>query len=187
MNFGTITSTLAILSLLAGGIGLVLLISLLFPGGRARLAQELKGQERLAIGAAWVVALVASGGSLYYSEGAGFVPCLLCWYQRIAMYPLVLVLGAGALFADRHVIRYGLPLTVVGLLIALYHVGIQFQPALDAGVCTAGVPCSARYIAIFGFVSIPVMAAGGFLLIAGLLGALWATSREAAPLQDPPA
>lgn len=110
-------------------------------------------------------------GSLYYSEVVGFVPCELCWWQRIAMYPLVLVLGVAAVRGDRRVAWYGLPLSVVGLAIALYHILIQFQPTLDVGMCDGGVPCTARYLSVFGFVSIPVMASGGFLLVTGLLAA----------------
>jgi disulfide bond formation protein DsbB len=171
MNFGTVTSSLAILSLLSAGLGLLLLALLLVPAGRRRLALELGGQTRIILGSAFAVATVASMGSLYYSDVVGFVPCLLCWYQRIAMYPLVPILGIAALRGDRSVRWYGLPLAVVGLGIALYHVVIQFQPALDAGMCSAAAPCSARYLSVFGFVSLPVMAASGFILIAGLLWA----------------
>lgn len=169
MNFGTVTSSLATLSLLAGGLGLLLLALLLVPSGRRRLALEMRGQTRVLLGSAFTVAIVASGGSLYYSEAVGFVPCLLCWYQRIAMYPLVPILGIAAIRGDGAVRWYGLPLAVVGLGIALYHVVIQFQPVLDAGMCSEAAPCSARYLSVFGFVSIPVMAASGFILIAALL------------------
>jgi len=178
MNFGTITSTLASLSLLAGGLGLVLLLLVALPAGRAALRREMAGRERLMLGIAWLVAGVSTFGSLYYSQVAGFVPCVLCWYQRIAMYPLVLLLGVGLLRPDGSASRYGLPLSVVGLGIALYHIAIQFQPALETNVCDVGVPCTARYLSVYGFVSIPVMAAGGFLLISGILAALWLAGRS---------
>jgi len=171
MNFGTITNTLATLSLLCGILGILLLVLLVIPGARSRIRDEVAGQTRLLLGLAWLVAAGATAGSLYYSEVAGFVPCELCWWQRIAMYPLVLILGVAAVRSDRRVAWYGLPLSVVGLAIALYHVLIQFQPTLDVGMCGGGVPCTARYLSVFGFVSIPVMASGGFLLITGLLAA----------------
>ena len=82
------------------------------------------------------------------------------------------------LVRDGRVWRYGLPLSVVGLAIAAYHVLIQFQPALDAGTCSAAAPCTARYVAVYGFISIPVMAGSGFLLITSLLLTLWAVDRK---------
>jgi disulfide bond formation protein DsbB len=115
------------------------------------------------------VALVATAGSLYFSEVAHLTPCSLCWYQRIAMYPLALVLGVGAVRADLAVWRYALPLAAVGLLIAGYHVALEWRPTLDVGVCSTGVPCSVRYFAAFGFVSIATMSAAAFLLILALL------------------
>ena len=112
---------------------------------------------------------LAMGGSLYLSEVAGLLPCLLCWYQRIAMYPLVLVLGVGVLRGEAGAWRYAVPLSVVGLCISLYHVALQLQPALDVVTCDTGAPCSVRYLAVFGFVSIPWMAGGAFLLITALM------------------
>jgi hypothetical protein len=169
MSFVAVTQSLASLALLSGLAGLALLFAVAVPASRRALAERVEGGERGLVGFAAAVALVATAGSLYYSEVVGFVPCILCWYQRIAMYPLVLVLGVGVLRKDVNAWSYGLPLSVVGLAIALYHVTIQFRPALDVGACGTGVPCTARYLAIFGFVSLPVMAAGGFLLISGLL------------------
>ncbi len=180
MNFVALTQSMATLSLVAGAMGIGLLVALLLPPLRRPLLAAASGSENLLVGAAAATAFLASAGSLYYSEVVGFVPCILCWYQRIAMYPLVLVLGVGALRRDRAAWTYGVPLAAVGLLIALYHITIQFRPALDVGVCTAGVSCTARYLAIFGFVSIPVMAAGAFFLVLGLL-ALAATSQRADP------
>ncbi len=180
MNFVAVTQSLASLALLSGLAGIVLLVALAVPASRRAVAKRVEGGERGLVAFAAVVALVSSAGSLYYSEVVGFIPCILCWYQRIAMYPIVLVLGVGLVRKDRNAWAYGLPLAVVGLLIALYHVMIQFQPALDVGACGTGVPCTARYLAIFGFVSIPVMASGGFLLIAGLLLA----ARAGYALQD---
>ncbi|MDZ7780520.1 MAG: disulfide bond formation protein B [Gemmatimonadota bacterium] len=108
------------------------------------------------------------------------MPCVLCWYQRIAMYPLVVVLGVGMVRGDASVWRYGLPLAVIGAGIAAYHVGIQLQPALDVGVCSAGASCTGRYLNVFGFVSIPVMAGGAFLLVASLMALVAWIERGAA-------
>lgn len=119
---------------------------------------------------AWLVAMACMVGSLIYSEVFGFEPCLFCWYQRIAMYPLAFVLLVGAVRRDRAVAAYGLPLSIVGLGISIWHVLVQNVAALQgAGACDPDNPCSAKYVDLFGFVSIPVMAAAGFLLITVLL------------------
>jgi hypothetical protein len=180
LSYAAFSQTAGTLALLAAIAGLLLLVTWLVPAGRRALVARLGGEERSLVGLAWLTAAVASTGSLYYSEGFGLVPCVLCWYQRIAMYPLVLVLGVGLLTRDGRVWRYGLPLSVVGLLIAAYHVLIQFQPSLDAGTCSAAAPCTARYVAVYGFISIPVMAGSGFLLITALLLTLRSVHRAGA-------
>lgn len=167
--FAALTLYLAVLALAAAAAAVALVGMLGTPGGRHRLVHALAGRERHPIAWAWGVALVATAGSLYLSEGAGLVPCVLCWYQRIAMYPLVLVLGVALVRGDPGGWRFALPLPLIGLAISSYHVAIQLQPDLDVGTCTSGVPCTARYIAVFGFVSIPVMAGAAFLLILALL------------------
>ncbi|HSH75846.1 MAG TPA: disulfide oxidoreductase [Longimicrobiales bacterium] len=167
--YATIVTTLGTLALLAVALAVGLGAALASAGGRERLRAALQGQERHPIGWAWGVALIAMSGSLYLSEIAHLLPCSLCWYQRIAMYPLVLVLGVGLLRAEPTVWRYAIPLPVVGLAIAAYHVVIQWMPNLDVGACTTGAPCTGRYVAVFGFVSIPTMAGAAFLLIIPLL------------------
>lgn len=119
---------------------------------------------------AWLVALVAMGGSLYFSEVRQFVPCSLCWYQRILMYPLVFILGIASFRQDVGVRVYALPLSVLGGLIAIYHVLEQNVPGFGApGLCRVGVPCSAKYINWLGFISIPVLSLTAFTLITALL------------------
>ncbi|HIF22151.1 MAG TPA: disulfide bond formation protein B, partial [Gemmatimonadetes bacterium] len=130
-------------------------------------SDKLSGQDLHPIGWAWFVSLVAMSGSMYFSDVVGFVPCLFCWYQRIAMYPIVLVLGMGLLYRDPRVWRFALPLPLVGVALSLYHVALQYQPSLEIVSCGTGVSCSARYMAVFGFVS--VMSAAAFLLISALL------------------
>jgi disulfide bond formation protein DsbB len=161
--------TLGALALFAAAIAIGLLGSLSFPQGRAWLHSSLSGEVRYLIILAWMVALIAMAGSLFFSAGMGFVPCHLCWYQRIMMYPLVFVLGSGMLRSDPAVWRFAIPLPVIGLVISAYHVVIQLRPSIQITQCDASAPCSARYVAVFGFVSIPVMAGAAFLLITALL------------------
>lgn len=156
-------------SLAMAAASVALVAALAVSAGRAWLRTALAGYERHVIGWAWAIAFAAMAGSLYFSDVVGFVPCLFCWYQRIAMYPLVVVLGVGLLRADTGVWRYSLPLPVAGLVIAAYHVALQFQPTLNLVPCESGVPCSGRYVAELGFVSIPVMAGAAFMMLAALL------------------
>lgn len=123
-----------------------------------------------ALGLAWLVAAVATVGSLYYSEVVGFEPCRLCWYQRIAMYPLTVVLGVAALVRDVAVRRYVIPVAGLGLAVSAYHVLLQRVPSLASSTsCSPEVPCTAAYVSEFGFVTIPVMAGAGFLAVILLL------------------
>lgn len=168
----TVTTGLAVLALVAFGLAVGLGASLLFPAGQSALVRTFAVRRGHLVVWAWIAALLATLGSLYLSEVMNFAPCSLCWYQRIAMYPLVVVLGVGIVTRDRGVWRYAAPLAGIGLAIAVYHVVIQWQPTLDAGVCTLGVPCTARYVAVWGFVSIPTMAASAFSLILATMAVL---------------
>lgn len=121
-----------------------------------------------AIAIAWIVALLATAGSLYFSEVAGFTPCTLCWYQRIAMYPFVVLLGVGLLRRARSVT--GAPaLAAVGAAVAGYHVALEWVPALDGGACAAAAPCTFVWFREFGIFSLPTLALTAFLLIFTLL------------------
>ncbi len=161
----------ALLALFALAAAVVLTV----PPVRRRLAAA--GFADVAPWLAWLVAAVATAGSLTYSEVYGFEPCRLCWYQRIAMYPLVVVLAVGAIRRDPGLRSYVLPLSVAGGTISVYHYLIQTFPVADAGACSAGVPCTAKYVNEFGFVSIPFMAFAGFLFISVALIAFRRTSR----------
>ena len=108
-------------------------------------------------------------GSLYLSEGAGLLPCEFCWYQRIAMYPLVVVLGVGLFRSEGGVWRYALPMSITGAIIATYHVALQLQPALEISECSTAVPCTVAYFKIYGFISIPWMAGSVFFLVTMLM------------------
>lgn len=116
---------------------------------------------------AWAVALIATVGSLYFSEVVGFIPCNLCWYQRILMYPLVLLLGIAAVRKDWNQTLYVLPMCVIGFCISLYHNLLEKTTWFDKShdnVCGI-VPCDTLYINWFGFVTIPFLAGTAFLII----------------------
>lgn len=119
---------------------------------------------------AWLIAAASMLGALFFGEVMGLPTCALCWYQRICMFPLVVILGIGLFPTDPRVVRYALPLAAAGWLIAVFHV------LLVAGViperikpCTQGVPCSEKVIEWFGFVTIPLLAVVAFSVILALL------------------
>lgn len=119
------------------------------------------------------IAAVAMGSSLYYSEVAGFTPCDFCWYQRIAMYPLAVLLLVAVVTRFRIDPRFIVALAGVGLAISIYHYQLQLFPD-QAQVCTASaVSCTVRFVEDFSFVSIPFMAGAGFLAILLLQVAEW--------------
>jgi disulfide bond formation protein DsbB len=160
--------------------GVVLWLAARIAPGAARLWDALVGSiGEQALLLAWLMALTATLGSLYYSEVAGFVPCTFCWYQRIAMYPLAVILGIAAFRRDRGAWRYAVPLAVIGAGFAAYHYLIQQFPGLSSGACSEGVPCSAAYVWQFGFVSIPLMALVSFAMILLLAGVSAAHGRRA--------
>ncbi|WP_203333870.1 disulfide oxidoreductase [Planococcus beigongshangi] len=131
--------------------------------------EETKTESRISsllLYGAWFVSLIAMLGSLYFSEIKGFIPCELCWYQRISMYPLVLILGMATFKNDLMVPRYVLPLSLLGGSISILHYLEQKVPGFG-GIkpCVNGVPCSSEYINWLGFITIPFLAFTAFLLI----------------------
>ena len=132
------------------------------------------------------VALVATVGSLYLSETVGLIPCKLCWYQRIAMYPLSVILLIAAFRRDNGIRIYAATLAVIGAGIAAYHRFLQAFPQFDTGSCSAtGPSCSSPLILEFGFVTIPYMALSAFLLILALLWANRVNNSRAMPTSGP--
>ena len=118
----------------------------------------------------WLVASISTMGSLFFSYVMEFAPCVLCWYQRIFLFPLVIILGIGLFPLDKNVVKYALPLAIAGWLTAAYHnllyVGIipeSIQP------CSQGVSCTEEYIKLFGFLSIPMLSLLSFSTIIALL------------------
>lgn len=110
--------------------------------------------------------IVATLGSLYYSEIRHFTPCVLCWYQRILMYPLVIIIAVGILRKDKKLYQYVLPMSILGWCIALYHVLLQ-KGILPESVapCEIGASCLTKYTGYFGFITIPVMSLTAFTVI----------------------
>jgi len=119
---------------------------------------------------AWLIAMLSTLGALFFGEVMHFPICTLCWYQRILMFPLTLILAVGLFPFDRKVIRYGLALAIPGGAIALFHqllvVGIIPE---NIKPCVQGIPCSTTVISWFGFVTIPVLSILAFLTITALL------------------
>ncbi|MDR7318572.1 disulfide oxidoreductase [Brevibacillus nitrificans] len=117
----------------------------------------------------WGISLIATAGSLFFSEVMKYIPCNLCWYQRILMYPLVILLGVASARKDYNMSLYALILSVIGGLISLYHYLIQKVPALhELGNACGIVPCNTDYINWFGFITIPFLALIAFTLISVL-------------------
>jgi disulfide bond formation protein DsbB len=115
---------------------------------------------------AWTIALLATLGSLYFSNVLHYLPCVLCWYQRIFMYPLVFILGIEILRKDRLIHLYVLPLSVVGFAIGLYQNLLVWNVIPEsAAPCTIGAPCTTKFINYLGFVTIPFLSMMAFLLI----------------------
>ena len=116
--------------------------------------------------AAWAIALTAMVGSLFFSEVMELPPCVLCWYQRIAMYPLVVILGVGILTNDRRVKNYALPLALAGLGIAVYH-NLLYYGIIPESItpCTQGISCTSRQIEWLGFITIPLLSLTAFIMV----------------------
>lgn len=116
-------------------------------------------------------ATVATCGSLFMSEALGWPPCVLCWYQRILMYPLVFLILIGILRRDRGLHLYVLPLSLLGACTSLYHYLLVKTDWLPPPPCIDGIPCTVDYLDILGFINVPFMAMTAFLVISFLMGA----------------
>ncbi len=118
----------------------------------------------------FLVAVSGTLGSLYFSEVMKFPPCALCWYQRIALYPLVVIFGVAIWTEDQKYRIYALPLSLIGLAIGVYHNLIYYGfIAPELTPCTAGASCSAKQLELFGFITIPLLSLIGFALITTLM------------------
>jgi disulfide bond formation protein DsbB len=155
---GVVGQVLAGLLLL---VGLAWIVGLRGPGDAVRAALE--GYELWLV---FLVSSIATGGSLFLSEIAGFVPCELCWFQRICMYPLTVVSLLAALANDRRVARYLLPLPLVGAGISIYHLLVENGVVKQSQACLISAPggCATKWINEFGYMTIPTLALTGFVL-----------------------
>lgn len=119
---------------------------------------------------AWIIALIASAGSLFFSEVMQLPPCVLCWYQRIAMYPLVLIIATGIIMRDGRMKYYALPLSFSGLLISVYH-NLLYYGVIPESItpCVQGISCTSRQIEWLGFITIPLMALAAFTGVSACL------------------
>ena len=136
---------------------------------------------------AFVVAAIATGGSLFYSQVAGFIPCEFCWFQRMMMYPLSILTLLIAVRGDNRAARYLLPLPVVGAGTSIYHMLLEHHVIKEPGACTlTGGGCTANWIALhsFGYLTIPTLALTAFLLLIGFL-VLASTGESDAPATLP--
>jgi disulfide bond formation protein DsbB len=120
---------------------------------------------------AFLVAAVATGGSLFFSETALFIPCELCWFQRICMYPLSIITLLAALAGEFRIARLLLPLPLVGAGVSVYHLLVENRVVGESSTCMISAPggCSVKWINEFGYMTIPTLALTGFLLLLSLL------------------
>ncbi|WP_332629291.1 disulfide oxidoreductase [Halalkalibacter flavus] len=115
---------------------------------------------------AWITSLIATLGSLYFSQVRMYEPCTLCWYQRIFMYPLVIILIIGIIKKDATVALYSAVLSLIGIGLSSYHYALQKIPFFTQTAPACGrVPCTGQYINWFGFVTIPFLALTAFIII----------------------
>lgn len=165
----------ALLALLALAGSLAIVATRLIGGqaGRALVA----GLVPLRFAVPALVTSVSMLGSLYFSEAVGYRPCVLCWYQRIAMYSLAIILVIAAVRKDRAIAPYAMVLAALGAGIAGYHWLLERWPSLDTGTCSADAPCSVPYFEVFGFVSLAFMAFSAFVTV---LVFLWVVSPASA-------
>ncbi len=118
----------------------------------------------------WLLVSLSTTGSIFFSSVMEFAPCVLCWYQRICLFPLVLILGTGLISFDKQVVKYSLPLAIAGWLIALYHT-LLYSGIIPESIqpCSQGVSCTEEYIDIFGFITIPMLSLLSFTTVIALL------------------
>ena len=155
----------ALLALGAACLAVFLVIARLLRGRFGALDDAVDAVDDAALWIAFLVAAVAMAGSLYFSEVANFIPCRLCWFQRIAMYPLAVILLVAAVRGDRSVRWYAVPLASLGACVSIYHYLVEWHPQLEGSACDPTNPCSLVWFREFGFVTLPLMALCGFVAI----------------------
>lgn len=122
----------------------------------------------------WIIAAVSTLGSLFFSEVMNFPPCVLCWYQRICMYPLVILFLVGLFPFEQKIVKFTAPLALIGWGIAFYHNLLYYKILPEsAAPCKQGISCTSVHIEWFGFVTIPFLSLTAFTLILVLLVTLY--------------
>ena len=167
LAFGTILSQLFIVAVV-----LYFLLRKSFPKIPVAIKELFAWTARHGLLLAFLASLAASLASLFYSNIVGFEPCELCWYQRIFMYPLAVILGIAYFNRDNNIFRYAMPLAIIGFIISLYQNGIYYNMGGLSAICDfsgIGVSCTKRYIFEFGYITIPIMALTAFVLVITLL------------------
>ena len=152
-----------IFTVLLGGTLIIWMGALLF--SKTVLRKEL---QAITLELATMIAVGATFGSLYFSEIRNFVPCEYCWYQRIAMYPLALILLIATIRRDKNIIPYALSLSLSGLALSAYHYQLQLFPEQSSS-CGFDASCTYRWIEVFGFITIPLLALTSFVFISMIL------------------
>jgi disulfide bond formation protein DsbB len=155
----------SILTIIAQATVILLIVSLFFSHKTTKILHFF---GKHAIIFAFSVALIATLGSLFYSEIAGYTPCKLCWYQRILMYPQVLLLGTAYVKRDKGIGIYSIVFSFLGAGIALYHYLLQRGAIDEILPCTTvgySVSCAEKFVMNYGYITIPMMAFSAFLLI----------------------
>ena len=174
----TVTTVLALGAMFVQAmLGLLLLLALgaaVTRQGRQLLTDVADALAPAALWIAFGLAAIATSGSLFFSEYSDFIPCRLCWFQRIAMYPLVVVLLGAALRRDvRGAVFYGAPLALLGAAVSTYHIYIEQNPDAETPSCKIGAPCATKWIDEYGYITIPVLAITAFVAIVALLLVGW--------------
>jgi disulfide bond formation protein DsbB len=165
-----ILSVLGVIGQVLAG-GLLIVAALALVGVRGPLRVLRRGVEGYELWLAFVVSAIATGGSLFFSEIAHFVPCELCWYQRICMYPLSIITLLAAAFDDPRAARYLLPLPIAGAGVSVYHLLVENGVVGESLTCSSSAPggCAVKWINEFGYVTIPTLALTAFALVFAFL------------------
>jgi disulfide bond formation protein DsbB len=134
------------------------------------IKEKASNSEWVIVFICWLVASVSTLGSLFFSEIMELAPCSLCWYQRIFMFPLVIILLIGLFPFDTNIIKYALPLAIIGWGFAFYHY-LLYSGIIPESIqpCSQGVSCSETYLDLFGFLTIPMLSLISFSIIIGFL------------------
>ncbi|MDZ7726303.1 MAG: disulfide oxidoreductase [Candidatus Campbellbacteria bacterium] len=162
-----VTLLLSILTVVAQIFIFFAIVELIRTRGKKKNSMILRLVDRTPVLYSFFIAALAMLGSLFYSEIAQYDPCEFCWYQRILMYPLVVLFGLALLRRDRNILPYGFILSIIGAIIALYHYLMQlgFIAPTTCSAVGVSVSCSDSFTVTFGYISIPMMALTAFALI----------------------